>query len=206
MKKILLLIYLLVLSTTGYSQIHTPVKWSTSVEKVADLEYDLVMNATIDAGWHLYSQNVKDDGPIATSFSINATDKFELVEDVIEEEGHTVDDPIFNMKIKFFEKKAIFKQRIKVLSGNALKINGKVEFMVCDDSSCLPPNEIDLAFLIPTNKTNAIIVNPNDEKEIPPSTNGDASVSLINVDKIKVALGNFIAFWKWFGYRFRLSS
>ncbi len=186
MKKILLLIYLLALSTKGYSQIHNPVNWSTSVEKVADLEYDLVMNATIDAGWHLYSQNVKDDGPIATSFSINATDKFELVEDVIEEEGHTVDDPIFNMKIKFFEKKAIFKQRIKVLSGNALKINGKVEFMVCDDSSCLPPNEIDLAFLIPTNKPNAVIVNPNDEKEIPASTNGDAGVSLINVDKIKV--------------------
>jgi thiol:disulfide interchange protein len=186
MKKILLLIYLLVLSTKGYSQIHNPVKWSTSVEKVADLEYDLVMNATIDAGWHLYSQNVLDDGPIATSFSINATDKFELVEDVIEEKGHTVDDPVFNMKIKFFEKKAIFKQRIKVLSGNALKINGKVEFMVCDDSSCLPPNEIDLAFLIPTNKTNAVLVNPNDEKEIPTSINGDASVSLINVDEIKV--------------------
>ena len=146
MKKILLLIYLLVLSTTGYSQIHTPVKWSTSVEKVADLEYDLVMNATIDAGWHLYSQNIPENGPIPTIFKYDdSSGKVRTMGITSEEEGQTVDDPVFNMKIKFFENSATFKQKVELVEGTNL-VNAIVEFMVCDDARCLPPEEVDLVF------------------------------------------------------------
>lgn len=154
------------LGNASYAQIHDPVKWSTSAEKISDSEYDLIVKATIEANWHLYSQNVPENGPIPTSFSFKKSQDFELIGRPSEEKGHTVHDPVFDMKIKYFENKATFKQRIKVLSKNSLKITGVVEFMVCDDSSCLPPTEIDLAFLIAGNKENAAPVNTDENKKV----------------------------------------
>ena len=161
MKKIFLLLAFFALSIASYSQIYDPVKWSTSTEKISDSEYDLVAKATIEAKWHLYSQNVPENGPIATSFSYKKSPNFELIGKPSEEKGHTVHDPVFDMKIKYFENSAIFKQRVKINTSNAVKIAGKVEFMVCDDSSCLPPTVIDLAFLIPANKATTAIINTN---------------------------------------------
>lgn len=152
MKKILSLLSFLLIFTASYAQIYDPVQWSTSVEKISDTEYDLIVKATIEAKWHLYSQNVPEDGPIPTSFNFEKTDKFELVGETIEEEGHTVMDPVFNMEIKYFENRATFKQRIKVLSKDSQKIVGELEFMVCDDTNCLPPTFVDLEFDIPGEK------------------------------------------------------
>jgi thiol:disulfide interchange protein DsbD len=148
MKKLVLLIAFLVIGFTSFSQIHNPVTWTTSVEKINDTEYDLIINASIEPKWHLYSQNVPEDGPIPTTFTFEKSDTFELVGKVSEEEGHIIDDPVFQMKIKFFENNATFKQRIKVTSDSAFEIMGEVEFMVCDDTSCLPPSYVDLPFEI----------------------------------------------------------
>ncbi len=166
MKKIILFLSLLILSISGFSQIHEPVKWSTSVEKLSDTEYNLIIKATVDEGWHLYSQNVPDDGPIPTNFSFEKNKNFELVGKISEEEGHTVDDPVFEMKIKYFENSAIFKQRIKTLSNSDISIKGEVEFMVCDDASCLPPTFVDLNFQISDKKTTAIDFDKKLEKEV----------------------------------------
>jgi len=147
MKKLFLFLSLII-ATTSFSQIYDPVKWSTSVEKISETEYDLVITSTIEENWHLYSQNVPEDGPIPTAFSFTITSDFELVGKTSEEEGHMVNDPVFEMKIKYFENKATFKQRIKVLQKNSFKIIGEVEFMVCDDAKCLPPTTVDLEFSI----------------------------------------------------------
>ena len=173
MKKIFLLLAFFALGNTSYSQIHDPVKWSTSVEKISDSEYDLVVKATIEAKWHLYSQNVPDNGPIPTSFSFKTSPDFKLVGKTSEEKGHTVHDPVFEMEIKYFDNKAIFKQRIKISTQNAVKIIGEVEFMVCDDSSCLPPTVIDLAFLIPENKVNAATIIKYEKNEASSATNDE---------------------------------
>ena len=131
-----------------FSQIEDPLQWSTSVEKVSDTEFILVSTATIEEGWHLYAQEVPEDGPIPTTFTFDTSkEDFSLEGETIEEEGHTVDDPVFEMKIKFFENSAIFKQRVKTAS-DINTINGVVEFMVCDDSKCLAPTEIDLVFIL----------------------------------------------------------
>ncbi|QXP70827.1 thioredoxin family protein [Polaribacter sp. R2A056_3_33] len=145
MKKIILIL-LLTLGFTSYAQVFEPVKWTTSVEKVSETEYNLVAKASIDRGWHLYSQNVPEDGPIPTSFSFEENEGYSLIGNVEEEEGHTIDDPVFNMVIKFFEDSATFKQKIKITSTELTAIIGEVEFMVCDDSKCLPPTYIDLEF------------------------------------------------------------
>ena len=145
MKKFIFIITLLSF-TFGYSQILEPVKWTTSVEKVSDTEYILVSKATIEKGWHLYSQNVPNDGPIATMFTFKSNSNYLKKGNTKEDEGHTVDDKIFNMKIKFFKTKALFKQRIQLKNKAPFKVQAKVEFMVCDDSRCLPPTEVDLVF------------------------------------------------------------
>ena len=149
MKKVIILLTF-VLSTSVFSQIYDPVKWSTSVEKISDIEYNLIATVTIESGWHLYSQVVPEGGPIPTTFTFIDSKHYELVNKTQEEEGHEIDDPVFEMRIKFFENKTEFKQRVKVLN-DINTIDAEVEFMVCDDEKCLPPNNIDLTFKIPTN-------------------------------------------------------
>lgn len=154
MKSLLSLIILLVNAVT-YSQIYEPVKWTTTVEKVSDTEYKLISKASIQKGWHLYSQNVPEDGPIPTTFTYNnAEASFTLVGDTKEEEGHTVNDPVFEMEITFFEKTATFEQLIEV-TRDVSAVKGFVEFMVCDDTRCLPPTEVDLVFNI-SNKSKQV--------------------------------------------------
>ena len=145
-----------------FSQIEDPVKWSTSVEKVSDTEFVLVSVASIEGGWHLYSQNVPEDGPIPTTFTFDVSKgDYSLKGETEEEEGHTVDDPVFEMRIKFFENSAVFKQRVKV-NPNVRTINGIVEFMVCDDSKCLAPTEIDLVFKLKKEVKENVVLNTLD--------------------------------------------
>ena len=148
MKKHLILLFALIAFTVGNSQILEPVKWKTSIEKFSDTEYNLVSKATIESGWHLYSQNVPEDGPIPTTFTFDdANGAFKFIGNTGELEGKTVDDPVFQMRIKFFEKSAIFVQRVELV-GDVTSVKGTVEFMVCDDTRCLPPTEVDLVFNI----------------------------------------------------------
>lgn len=148
MKKLLIIITLSIFFV-GNAQIHDPVKWTTTVDKVSDTEYDLIATAKIDDNWHLYSQEVPEGGPRPTEFVFEGNPNYLKKGNTKEEEGHTVDDPIFEMKITYFDKLATFKQRIK-LKGNKkdFNINATVEFMVCDETKCLPPKEVDLTFNI----------------------------------------------------------
>lgn len=147
MKKLAFVLFLSIMSHVQ-AQILQPVKWSTSVTEISATEYELVATATINSGWHLYSQTVAENGPTATKFTFEGNKKYLKKGNTSEENGHTINDPIFEMKIKYFEKKAIFKQRIKVKSKGSFVIKGIVEFMACDDSKCLPATEVDLVFNI----------------------------------------------------------
>ncbi|MDG1730453.1 MAG: cytochrome c biogenesis protein CcdA [Algibacter sp.] len=148
MKKNIFLLLALIVFSIGNSQILEPVKWKTSVEKITDTEYNLLTQATIESGWHLYSQDVPEDGPIPTTFTFDdANGAFKFIGNTSEEDGHIVDDPVFQMKIKFFDKSAVFLQRVELL-GDVKSVEGTVEFMVCDDTRCLPPTEVALVFNI----------------------------------------------------------
>ncbi len=136
MKKTLTL--LLLITTISYSQILEPVKWTTEAKKISDTEYDLIINATIEPNYHLYSQNVPDDGPLPTIFIFEKSNNYELIGSITEEKGHTIYDPVFKLKIKYFDTKTTFKQRIKLNNKNRFKIIGEIEFMTCNDSNCVP--------------------------------------------------------------------
>lgn len=145
MKNIVYL-FLILFSVQAFSQIHDPVKWKTSVNKISDTEYELVATATIQDQWHLYSQNVPKDGPVPTSFIFEGSSDYMKRGNTSEGVGHEIDDKIFGMRIKYFDNKADFKQRIRIKNKKAFKVNAVVEFMVCNDTQCLPPKEVDLVF------------------------------------------------------------
>ena len=132
------LIYLLLLITTAsYSQILEPVKWETETKKISDSEYELIINATIEPNYHLYSQKIPDEGPRPTTFIFEKNSNYELIGYTTEGKGHTVYDPIFKMNIKYFDTKVTFKQRIKVKNKSKFKIIGEIEYMTCNDSNCV---------------------------------------------------------------------
>ena len=150
MKKLLLVIMTLVLSAGAYAQIETPVKWSYAAKKLSPTEAVVFLRATIQDGWHIYSLNVKDGGPIKTSFTFSPSKEYSLVGKTSEPAAITKYEKAFSMDVSYFEKSVTFQQKIKLKSPNASIVKGKLEYMTCNDKKCLPPDDID--FSIPLGK------------------------------------------------------
>lgn len=144
MKKIILLTLFTLGSFSLYAQILVPVKWSYAAKKINDKEAIVLLKATIDQGWHIYSQQVTDGGPVPTSFRFDAAKNYQLIGQTGESKPQTKYEKTFGMEVKFFEKSALFQQKVKLLSGNVI-VKGKLEYMVCNDQKCLPPEEINFS-------------------------------------------------------------
>jgi len=131
----------------GFTQILDPVKWSFSQNDLGNNEAELVFTASIDKGWHLYSQDIPESPP-ATIFSFEENDEYELTGKVTESEPEVEYDPNFEMTLKYFSNEAIFKQKVKLLSNTPVTIKGYVNFMCCDNTKCLPPNDVEFEFTV----------------------------------------------------------
>ncbi len=125
-----------------------PVTWSTSVEKTGDNQAWLIISATIEDGWHLYSQDIPEGGPIPTSFAFTPSADYSKKGKVVEGNPHEEYDPNFEMVLKYYGEKAVFKQKININSTSDFTIVGELEFMVCNDEMCLPPEYVDIAFKV----------------------------------------------------------
>ncbi len=139
------------------AQMHDPVSWETSVRQNNKGEIILISRATIDEGWHLYAQNIKD-GPIPTTFFYPK--EIITIGKTKEEEGHIIDDPTFGIRLKYFEHEVEFQQVIKVADG-VKELIASVEYMVCNDETCLPPKEDELIFDL--SKVDEKIINSSEE-------------------------------------------
>lgn len=112
--------------------------WSYSTKQINDSEFDLIFTATIDKHWHLYSQVEVKDGPLPTAFLFDPSPDYVLVGKATEPKGIEKAEPVFdNQVIKYFEDKAVFKQRIKVKTDKPVKITGVIDGMVCSDQQCV---------------------------------------------------------------------
>ena len=150
-RKITVLLLLLVLITGGSAsaQIITPIKWSWKAVPLGKGEYNLVFTATIDKKWHTYSQYIGQGGPVPTKISFDAKNKDIQLEGKTTETGgkmHEGHDPVFDMQLKYFEEGMICEQKIKVLKDT--KLTGTIEFMACDDTRCIPPDDQDFEFTL----------------------------------------------------------
>jgi thiol:disulfide interchange protein DsbD len=134
------------------AQIINPVKWNFSVKKISKTESELIFSATMDKGWHLYSQDLPEGGPIPTTFKIEKGMGFFLDGKVTEPKAIEVFDKQFEMKVKYFSDKVEFRQKVKVMSAKQVEVKGLVEYMCCDDEKCLPPTETEFSFKLPASK------------------------------------------------------
>ncbi|MFC3199164.1 protein-disulfide reductase DsbD N-terminal domain-containing protein [Parapedobacter deserti] len=147
MKKLIFSSALLFFCALGYGQILDPVKWSYAAKKVSKDEAVLFLKADIDAGWHLYSQHVDEGGPVKTTFAFAPSGQYELVGKTAEPQPIKKYEEVFGMEVAYFEKQAVFQQRIKLKAGQTV-VKGTVEYMVCDDQQCLPPDERTFAITV----------------------------------------------------------
>ncbi|TWJ03535.1 thiol:disulfide interchange protein DsbD [Mucilaginibacter frigoritolerans] len=150
MKKLLILIVLMIVGISTYAQIETPVKWSYAAKKISSTEAVVFLRATIQDGWHIYSLDVKDGGPIKTSFTFDPSKDYSLNGKTTEPTPVTRYEKAFSMNVSFFEKTVTFQQKIKLKSANVSVVKGKLEYMTCNDQKCLPPEDLD--FSIPLGK------------------------------------------------------
>ena len=130
----------------SFSQILNPVSWTFSSEQ-NEQEVKLLFKASIEGNWHMYDINLPEGGPISTSFHYNDSTLFDFVGEMKSNpKSHELFDTSFQMNIRYFEKEVMFEQIIKLKSDNVSSLGGHVEFVVCNDETCLPPTEIDFLF------------------------------------------------------------
>ena len=142
MKKVLTLLLMLGLSFAAFAQMVDPVKFSSKLEILKDGEAQIVFTGKIDDGWHVYSTNLGNDGPISATFNAVKMDGAEPV-GKLTPKGHEISqfDNMFGMKLRFFEKSVTFVQKIKFTKPE-YSINCYLEYGACNDETCMPPTEV----------------------------------------------------------------
>ncbi len=132
-----------------FSQIQNPVKWHFTVNKTSDTEAELLLKATMDKGWHIYSmQQESNDGPISLTFSFDKSKNYSLNGKILEPAPEKMYDKNFEMNVKFYEHEVTYKQKIKILSQESFSVKGLLNFQTCNDQMCLPPTDVDFEFKI----------------------------------------------------------
>lgn len=146
MKKSLFSVLLLLLAVMTQAQIQEPVKFKTELKNVSADEVEIVFSATIDNGWHVYSTELGDGGPISATFNTEKLSGASLV-GKLKPVGKEVAayDQMFEMKVRYFEHTAQFVQKLKLTGGN-YQIEGFLEYGACNDENCLPPTQVPFNF------------------------------------------------------------
>lgn len=146
MKKLLSFVLLLGLTLASFAQLQNPVKWTYSVKDVNATESELVFTAQLDAGWHLYSQYTDPNGPLAIEFKFNPSSDYMRVGKVTEPKPHEEFDEMFGCTIRSFSGKVVFRQKVKRVSTKDFKVTGTFSYQLCNDGSCIPPDDVDFSF------------------------------------------------------------
>ncbi|MGK9118278.1 protein-disulfide reductase DsbD N-terminal domain-containing protein [Olivibacter jilunii] len=146
MKRIILFIAVTLISASSFGQLLKPVKWSYASKKINETEAVLLIKATIDDGWHIYSQTVPENGPQPTAFSFSSSKAYQLKGKTQAPNPVVKHDQTFDMEVGYYKKSVVFQQRVKLVERSPT-VKGTLTYMVCNDLQCLPPEEV--AFSIP---------------------------------------------------------
>ena len=215
MKKLFSILLLVFVTLAVQAQIHQPVKWKIKLEDSKTAEKEIVFTATIEKGWHLYDMNLPEGGPVSTSFTFETLQGAELIGQPVSNIKPTVVyDEQFAMDLRWFPGAVTFTQKVKILDPKKFKIEGEVEFMVCNDETCLPPDRESFAFDSKNTKltlpTEAPVVEKEDVTKEQPDTNliveegktlttpdpvAKEEKVIVNPEKITNALTNDAALW-----------
>jgi len=122
------------------------VAWNFSNKRISGNEYELIFKASIKPNWYLYSQDISM-APPATTFYFKKNGGFKLIGNVIEESVYLKNyEPNFEMILKYFKNKAIFKQKVELIDRSSGNISGYISYMSANKTHCLPPSDIVFEF------------------------------------------------------------
>ena len=133
-----------ILTIAACLQMANPVHISSEMKELERGEAELVFTASIDAGWHVYSTELGNDGPISATFNAVKMEGAELV-GKLQARGKEIKqyDKLFDMDVRYFEKAVTFVQKIR-FTKPTYDIDCYVEYGACNDRSCLPPSKANL--------------------------------------------------------------
>jgi len=146
MKKFNIVVVLFAVFITGKvsAQIVHPVTWSYASKLTGKNEVVVLLKATIEPGWHIYSAYQDDGGPVKTSFDFAVSKDYQLNGKTTEPVPVSKFEEAFNMKVKYHENSAVFQQKVHLNTAHPV-VKGQLKFMVCNNQKCLPPETIEFA-------------------------------------------------------------
>jgi len=143
MKKFALSLIALFVAVAAFSQVENPVKWDFKAEKKGDKLYNVIITATFNKPWHIYSQTTPEGGPLPTKITFKPNPLVTL-DGKTKEEGslQTVHDDAQGVDVKYFSDKVVFTQVVKLKAAVKTHATGELNYMVCNDTRCLPPKKV----------------------------------------------------------------
>ncbi len=144
MQKFFTLVFFTILALAVQAQSSKQVQWVYSAKKIADKTYEVHMQASIGANYHMYAQNAGVEGPLPTTFKFGKNPLASL-EGKVKEVGNMVKkkEEVWGGTVQYFEKTVDFVQIVKLKGNIKTNLAGTVEFMVCNESQCLPPATVE---------------------------------------------------------------
>ncbi|MDR3194155.1 MAG: thioredoxin family protein [Tannerella sp.] len=147
MKKSIVWAGCLLMIVQAQAQIFAPVKWEIKLTDPESAEKEVWFTATADRGWHVYDMNLPDGGPVSTRITFETKKGVELTgKPTPSVAPTTVYDEMFGMDLRWYAGKVTFTQKIKITDPKKFQLEGEVEFMACNDETCLPPEHIAFSF------------------------------------------------------------
>ena len=150
MKKFAFILFSFFIAGLVSAQTLNPVSWTFTSKKISSNVYELQMTATIQNGWHLYSQNQPDDAiAIPTAFSFNKNPLLAF-DGKVKEVGklQKYKDEKLGVSANQYSEKVVFVQKIKLKGKAKTNVTGKLEYQTCNDEKCLPPKTVNLSIAL----------------------------------------------------------
>jgi thiol:disulfide interchange protein DsbD len=144
MKRMFVALVLSSIAATCFSQGSAdPVSWTFSAKKIDATTYEIHLTATIEDGWHIYSQTTPDGGPVPTAIKYNKNPLLTM-DGATKEVGKLEQrhEKLFGVDVKQFSDKIDFVQTVKLKASAKTNVSGTVEFMTCNDEMCMPPKSM----------------------------------------------------------------
>jgi len=145
-----LILVILLLAPAGImAQLKNPIKWNYSAKNLTGSKYELHMTATLEKGWHIYSQKTPPGGPIPTKFTFTKT-PLVTTNGAVKELGNIENyfEELFGVQVMQYADKVDFVQTVTVKNNVKTNLAGKVEYQLCRERECLLPKELAFSIVI----------------------------------------------------------
>lgn len=158
-RSIFTILSVIITAYATFAQIVNPIKWEKSIKILNDTEGVITFTASMEKGWHIYSTQLPEDGPVPTSVKWETLDGVTLDGALTPSRpAHEEIDMTFHLKLGWWEDNVTFTQRFNITTPNSYKITGYIRYMACNSGACQAPENVPFEF----NGTAPIVATPVD--------------------------------------------